>query len=185
MEFFRKLAAEHARIHGVAAALDAFADSVGEGPVDLHEVIRFVTFFRGYSDGLHHAREESVLFRCLAKAGFAPDGGPLAHLRDEHKKEAALLFQLEKAASAPAPWGPAEHTAIARAARAFTSFERRHMTEEGTLLFPVAEKELGPYVDDVREADARFDERRSARWDVPWLEELAAALTAEHPARPR
>jgi hemerythrin-like domain-containing protein len=180
MDLFERLGAEHARIHAVAGALDVFADEVVGGFVDLHELIRFVTFFRGYSDGLHHAREESVLLRCLAMTSFSPDGGPLAHIRDQHRREASLLFQLEKVSSARAPWDLEEYAAIARAAHAFTTFERLHMGEERTLLFPAAERELAAIAGTVREVDERFDRTRAPRWDASWLEALADELVAAH-----
>jgi hemerythrin-like domain-containing protein len=180
MDLFERLGAEHARIHAVAAALDIFAEELVGGFVDLHELVRFITFFRGYSDGLHHGREESVLLRCLAMTSFAPEGGPLVHIRDQHRKEVSLLFQLEKAASARAPWELEEYAAIARAAHAFTTFERLHMGEERTLLFPAAERELAAIADTVREADERFDRRCAPRWNAAWLEDLADELVAAH-----
>jgi hemerythrin-like domain-containing protein len=184
MDLFERLGAEHARIHAVAGALDAFADVIEGRTIDLHELIRFVTFFRGYSDGLHHAREESVLLPLLGNASFAPDSGPLAYVRDQHRKEACLLLDLEQAASARAPWAPEQYAAVARAARAFTVFQRLHMAEERKLLFPEAEKELATQAEAVREAEARFERKRAHRWNGAWLEQLADELVAAHPRTP-
>jgi hemerythrin-like domain-containing protein len=184
MDLFERLSAEHLRIQAVATALDAFVDDLVGDASDLHELIRFVTFFRGYSDGLHHAREETVLLGCLAKSGFSRDAAPLVHIREQHTREATLLFQLEKAASARGPWCREHYAVIARAAHAFTSFERLHITEEQSLLFPAAQRELASIAGVVREADARFDRTRAMRWSGPWLEELAAELVASH-GRPR
>lgn len=183
MDLFDLLGAEHARIAAVTGALDAYARRLEkEDAGDLHEAIRFVTFFRGYSDGFHHEREETVLFPCLALAGFSLELGPLAHLRDQHHQQGRLLLDLEKAISQRAPWGTKERARLGMAANVLTSFERSHMSKERDLLFPVARKELVPFADALSTSTERFERVRAPRWDVPWLEELAAELVRAHPA---
>jgi hemerythrin-like domain-containing protein len=183
-DLFAQLGAEHALIHAVLEALDVFVQSIGEDSSEnLHEVIRFVTFVRGYADGLHHEREEVVLLPTLALAGYALDSGPLAYIRDQHREEAQLLLELEKSASAPAPWDAAAITRIAAAASSLGSFERRHMAKEREVLFQTAEKDLVPHADALARAMARFERSREPRWDPRWLEGLGHELVAQHPKR--
>jgi hemerythrin-like domain-containing protein len=181
MDLFDQLAGEHERIAAVCDAFDAFAQGSERTDVaDLHEAIRFVTFFRGFADGLHHEREETVLFPCLSLAGFPLDHGPLAHLRDQHNQQRALLLDLEKALSARAPWGLAERTRLRTAANVLTAFERAHMAKEREMLLPVAKKELAPFQAALATSMERFERKRAPRWDRPWLERLSAELTAAH-----
>jgi hemerythrin-like domain-containing protein len=183
MDLFDQLGAEHARIAAVCDAFDAFAAEVAaSGVADLHEAIRFVTFFRGYADGLHHEREEVVLFQCLSLAGFPLDQGPLAHLRDQHVQQRGMLLDLEKALSAKAPWGLAERSRLHGAATTLTAFERAHMAKEREMLLPVAQKELVPFAGALATSMDRFERKRAPRWDRPWLELLASELTAAHPS---
>ncbi|MGO8997304.1 MAG: hemerythrin domain-containing protein [Polyangiaceae bacterium] len=183
MDFFALLGTEHARIAAVATALDVFVHELeSRETVDLHEAIRFVTFFRGYSDGLHHEREETVLFPCLSLAGFSLELGPLAHLREQHHQQGRLLLDLEKAISHKAPWGAEERARLGLVASILTSFERTHMSKERELVFPVAQKELAAHVDTLEKSAERFERKRAPRWDKPWLEELASELVSAHPA---
>ena len=149
--------------------------------VDLHEAIRFVTFFRGYSDGLHHEREETVLFPSLSLAGFSQDSGPLAFLREQHRGQGRMLLDLEKAISHTAP-NSAERLRMATVANAFTPFERGQHGEGARALFPVAQKELAEFADTVKKSAERFDRVRAPRWDKSWLEQLAGELLSACPA---
>jgi hemerythrin-like domain-containing protein len=181
VDLFARLGAEHAQIEVVAEALDAFIDSLkDDANANLHEIIRFVTFLRGFADGLHHEREEVVLLPALSLAGFPLDKGVLAHIRDQHRREERLLLEFEKSASAPPPWGPEAIAHIVGCAHALTSFERSHMAEERELLFPLAMKELAGHADALATALASFEKSREPRWDGPWLGQLGRELIARH-----
>jgi hemerythrin-like domain-containing protein len=151
---------------------------------NLHEIIRFVTFMRGYAEGLHHELEETVLLPTLAVAtGFQRDSGVLAFIRDQHREEERLLLDLEKAAAAEGPWNDDVAERIARAARKLTDFERAHMAKEYELLFPFAQKALATHAEEVDSALAAFFRRREPRFDGPWLQLLGKALVEAHPKR--
>jgi hemerythrin-like domain-containing protein len=182
VDLFDRLEEEHALIESVTGALDAFVGSFERfGNVNLHELIRFLTFLRGYADGLHHEREETVLLPTLALAGFPLESGPLAHIRDQHREEGRLVLDIAKAACAPVPWGPPQIVRIATTAHALTDFERSHMAKERELLFPVARKELGAHAKALATAVARF-ESREFRFGGGWLEQLGRELVASHPS---
>jgi hemerythrin-like domain-containing protein len=183
VDLFERLEEEHALIEAVTGALDAFVRSFEKlGTVNLHELIRFITFLRGYADGLHREREETVLLPTLALAGFPRESGPLAHIRDQHGEEARLVLDIAKAACAPEPWGRPQMLRIATAAHALTDFERSHMAKERELLFPAARKELAGHAKALATAVARF-EAREYRFGGGWLEQLGRELVASHPSR--
>jgi hemerythrin-like domain-containing protein len=173
------LEAEHRRIESVLHALEAFAPMLNGAAGNLHELIRFMTFLRGYVDGYHHEREETVLLPALISTGFNADVGPIAHIREQHREEARLLLRFEMAASAPPPWDPPTIRAVTDAALAFVTFSRAHMEKEQSLLFPVAERDLAT-APDLDKLLRRFELHRAPRWNVPWLEHLGTSLTASH-----
>ena len=183
MDLFDRLQEEHALIEAVTIALDEFAQSSEEsGTVNLHELIRFLTFLRGYSGGLHHEREETVLLPTLAIAGFSLESGPLAHIRDQHREEGRLLLDIAKAACAQEPWAPPQILRVATVAHAFADFERTHMAKERELLFPFARKELAMHAKALASAIDRF-ESRAYRFGGGWLEQLGRELVSGHPSR--
>jgi len=183
VDLFDRLQEEHALIEAVTIALDEFAQSSEEsGTVNLHELIRFLTFLRGYSGGLHHEREETVLLPTLAIAGFSLESGPLAHIRDQHREEGRLLLDIAKAACAQEPWAPPQILRVATVAHAFADFERTHMAKERELLFPFARKELAMHAKALASAIDRF-ESRAYRFGGGWLEQLGRELVSGHPSR--
>src|SRR5579872_3758397 len=184
MTLFETLGGQHVRIKKICQALEAFvSDAEASAVLDPHELIRFLTFVRGYIDGYHYELEETVLLTSLEAEGFgALSRGPLAHIRDEHRGEGVLVLRLEMAACAPAPWGKEQIAGIVAAARTLTSFEVSHMLKERDHLFPAAEKALvekdGEAVEKKLE---RFERQRAPRWDVPALVRLGDELIAAHP----
>lgn len=180
MQLLQTLESEHCRIDAVTRALEVFAQRLDQAPDNVHELMRFTTFLRGYVDGYHHDCEETVLLPALVAAGFNPEVGPVAHIRDQHREEATLLLRFEMAASTRMPWDAAKVRAIADAAVAFVVFSREHMRKEHSLLFPVAEKDLEPKAAELDVVLRRFESRRAPRWNVPWLEQLGEELAASH-----
>lgn len=45
-----------------------------------------VELIRKYADGLHHAKEEDLLFPLLGEKGFSPEMGPVAVMLNEHEQ---------------------------------------------------------------------------------------------------
>jgi hemerythrin-like domain-containing protein len=43
-----------------------------------------VELIRNFADGLHHAKEENLLFPLLGEKGFSPEQGPVAVMLSEH-----------------------------------------------------------------------------------------------------
>lgn len=45
-----------------------------------------VELIRNFADGLHHAKEENLLFPLLGEKGFSPEQGPVAVMLSEHTR---------------------------------------------------------------------------------------------------
>lgn len=43
-----------------------------------------IDLIRNFADGLHHAKEENLLFPLLGEKGFSPEHGPVAVMLNEH-----------------------------------------------------------------------------------------------------
>lgn len=157
MKLLDALRAEHVVIERVAGALRTFAARRAAGAAVPSDGDGFLRFFRGYSGGFHHAREEDVLFPALTRhAELAPGSGPIASLLDQHRSMEATL-----AAAAPLLSGALEAPGDAgrlvdltdRYARALWA----HVDAENSVLLPESEERLrraGVLELDDREPDA-------------------------------
>jgi hemerythrin-like domain-containing protein len=184
MDIFETLVDDHRLIQRVIKAFECFiTETESEGAWDLTELNRFAVFFREFVDLLHHDREELVLFPAMGQLGYAPSGAPIAHIRDQHRRERGLVVQLQRAAVKARAPGVLEHGWLVKAARELIAFERQHMKAENELLYPSVQKEFaGKTLADVV---ARLSSRAEAEgrlFDEHWLRDLATELIRDHHA---
>jgi hemerythrin-like domain-containing protein len=51
---------------------------------DIDHIESIIDIIKNFADGLHHAKEENLLFPALGKKGFSPQQGPIAVMLHEH-----------------------------------------------------------------------------------------------------
>jgi hemerythrin-like domain-containing protein len=173
---------EHELIGRVLDALDRFAAAAGGAPEGRAELGRFVRFIREYADERHHGKEERVLFEAMHHNGFPRDQGPVGMMVEEHRQLRELAAALARLAAPGGPWSPAEVQALEEAAASYTGTLREHIVKENEMLYPIAEEQLPPQVqEDVDRACADLDRRAAASGAEASLAELASGLLAARP----
>ena len=178
MDLVDNLLEEHRLIDNAVTAFEAYVDSVHlRKKVEHHDLFRFVMFFSDFADGIHHAKEETVLFPALERYGFAADVAPLAIVRKQHSREQLRYADLKRAATDRNAWTDARIGELVRTARTLIEFTREHVEEENSRLLPAARVELAredPSV--VSESLARFDRIHSLGGYADYLRRLGQEL---------
>lgn len=132
------LMAEHAVILGVLDSMERECLDLAEGkPLRLPFWRRALLFHADYADGIHHDREEKLLFPALEQAGPLANG-PTAMLRQEHERGRAWRQRLASAVAM------ADGLRVQAASAGFIDFQRQHIQKENQILFPLARQLLGP-----------------------------------------
>jgi hemerythrin-like domain-containing protein len=181
MDAIETLMSEHRLILRALGALEAFAEEVRLGGGDQAELGRFVTFLREYADGLHHAKEEEILFTAMVEAGFPRQSGPVGVMLAEHDAGRRHVAELAGLAAHTGAWGGPERDGVLRAAGAFAALLRAHIQKEDTILYPLAEQRLpAALAERVDRGCRERDEAREADGSTARLEQLAGELTARH-----
>jgi hemerythrin-like domain-containing protein len=131
------LLAEHRTILGVVDEVERECRRV-EGGSPLREpfwrdVLRFHDEF---DHGLHHQKEETLLFPALEQAGLPAEQGPTAVLRDEHRRTHFCRTRLEQAL------GARDRARLAAAATSYIELLRAHVLKENQILFPLCRQLL-------------------------------------------
>lgn len=132
---------EHRVIEKVLDALDRFRKRPDAVPVPVWA--QALDFLKCFADGLHHAKEETVLFPMLAEHGLPSEGGPLACMLHDH----STGRELRAAMSAALPMLGADPEAAKRlsdAAGDYVGLMRFHIRKEDGMLFPMAKSMLDP-----------------------------------------
>lgn len=178
MGIFEDLEKEHHAITRVMDAFMTYLDSVeAKHDVDRHDLFRFVTFFSDYADGIHHAKEEAVLFAALERHGYAKNLGPLAHIREQHSHERALFARLKRAATDKHAWSDERLGELLATGRELVEFERAHMKKEDDLLYPEAKRELADEATaDIDKSLRRFQRIHDVEGYAAYLDQLAEEL---------
>lgn len=138
------LRAEHRIIGNALTALEAMVQAARDSTtVPTEDVRDFVRFCRSYTDGLHHVKEEELLFPALMEAGLPRDVGPIDCMLHEHDRAREMVRQLDQLALAIGARDPAAVAAFVQTAGTLCSVLRAHIQKEDQVLYEMAEQALG------------------------------------------
>jgi hemerythrin-like domain-containing protein len=141
MQLIEELQVEHELIEAGVGALRTFVERRIAGAAPASDGPAFVRFLRVYAAGFHHAREEDTLFRALVESAHLPEAGPIATLKDDHQRTAALLAAIETLIAVD----PLDEENASRLRRLTTEYSRalwHHIDAENSVLFPESESRL-------------------------------------------
>ncbi len=167
------LVREHEVIELVLNALEAETDRVrAGGALDKSFFSGAVAFVREYADGIHHRKEEDVLFPGLCAAGMPNEGGPVGVMLHEHDigrgHIRAIVESLDKAVEG-------DQTARVRLIEesfGYVNLLRAHIQKENMILFPMADQVLTSA--QKMEITRAFQEAEAASNDVTSRQEAWA-----------
>ncbi len=193
MDPIETLMNEHRLIERGIDALLSFADEVRRKSSDEREELgKFVTFIREFADGIHHGKEENILFATMVEAGFPGDGGPIAVMLMEHTEGRGYVQALAELQLQDAPWTDEDRQTLADAAYGYGNLLRQHIHKEDAILYPMAEQRLPPhFMNRVADECEKFEAYKASSGEHDRLHRLADDLVARHapltcsaPARP-
>lgn len=154
------LTAEHRVIEQVLDSLEAFIDGLRPGGgTDRNLVAEYAEFFREFADRCHHGKEEERLFTLLGEHGLSSQAGPVAVMLHEHDLGRSHVRAFSEVGSGSGPLTAEEVGTVSSHAAEFIPLLRQHIQKEDGVLFPLAERVLGP--NDLDRLARQFDEFES------------------------
>ena len=175
-ELCQSLRLEHRMIERVLSAMATETIRVDNGkPLNRIFVLSVLEFARKFGDGVHHRKEEIILFPGMERAGVPRDGEPIGVMRAEHdqlrRTVAAIGSMLD-----PATRGNVEAIqAIVRAIRGCVALWRSHIQWEEHVLLPMADQLFTEqYKSEILAAFAELESRETAacQRQMTWAESL-------------
>jgi hemerythrin-like domain-containing protein len=161
MGWRRILEAEHRLMLEVAEAAEAecrHIDATGTIRKDL--VGDIVGFFRYFGDGLHHPKEEALLFARCHRRGMTDEDEPLEQMIGEHEWCRVKLDGLERDLERIDPNDRAAALDFAARLREYVEVARCHVTVEEDVFFGMTQHYLTE--NDRRELTEEFE---AVHWD--------------------
>ena len=134
---------EHRGIERMLAIVEAATQRLqagGDVPADLY--LKAVDFFRGFTDGCHHAKEEEKLFPTLEQRGVPREGGPIGVMLAEHEQGRAYVRAMAEVANRYSKGDKSAGAALIESGRGYVGLLRQHIAKEDGILFPMADRML-------------------------------------------
>ncbi len=134
---------EHRGVERMLAIVEAASNRLAAGgdvPADLY--LNAVDFFRGFTDGCHHAKEESKLFPALEQRGIPHEGGPIGVMLAEHDLGRTYVRAMAEAAQRYSQGDKLAASGLIQGGRSYVGLLRQHIAKEDGVLFPMADKVL-------------------------------------------
>jgi hemerythrin-like domain-containing protein len=134
---------EHRGVERMLAIVETATRRLEAGsdvPPDLF--LSAVDFFRGFTDGCHHAKEEEKLFPALERHGVPRAGGPVGVMLMQHEQGRAYVRAMAEAAERYSKGDKSAVPALVENGRGYVDLLRQHIAKEDGILFPLADQAL-------------------------------------------
>ena len=140
---------EHRVIEQAMRALEGICVRMrAGGAVPGDELNKLIDFIEGFADGLHHEKEERLLFPALHQAGIPRESGSLVFLCGEHEAERRLLGELHLAMQQKSRDSASSERFIAAALQCRDHLIG-HMQQEDATLYHLVEEMLDDQAKDA------------------------------------
>lgn len=139
------LMAEHRGIERMLDVVEAAAARLEPGePLPRTLFADAATFFANFADRCHHSKEEKHLFATMAQRGVPVEGGPIGVMLAEHEQGRAYVRTLREEGRKYAEGTLHDPSRLVEAVRGYVGLLRQHIVKEDRILYPLADRLLGP-----------------------------------------
>lgn len=137
------LRAEHVSIKAMIGILLTMRNRIDSGvAVDSDDLRQVVEFLKVYADGMHHAKEEDLLFEIMESAGIAEAHDLIGTLHSEHTLARMFLDSLSDAVMDYSNGETGAGGLLKESADGYAELLLHHICREDDILFPLADTSL-------------------------------------------
>ncbi|MCW0484714.1 hemerythrin domain-containing protein [Gaoshiqia sediminis] len=132
---------DHVHILRLTYIMEAMAE---KGSTNADHFDEVVSLIRNFADGLHHAKEEDLLFPMMGEKGFSPEQGPVAVMLHEHIQGRNYVSgMIEGIAQFRAGNTEAVNNIYANM-QGYAILLQNHISKENNILFRMADQVISP-----------------------------------------
>ena len=135
----KNLEDDHVFILKLIDVLEIMTDATVPVVSDLEEA---VTLIKNFADGLHHAKEEALLFPLMAERGFSTQQGPIAVMLEDHTQGRNYVKGMSENINLLKAGDLSAITAIYHNIQGYSVLLRNHIAKENNVLFRMADNAL-------------------------------------------
>lgn len=127
---------DHIYILKLTEVMEKMAERTEIDPVYVEEVTDLI---RNFADGLHHAKEEKLLFPMMVGKGFSIENGPIAVMLSEHNQGREYVKKMLEGVRLLKNGDYSATSIIREAMLEYAVLLQNHIAKENNILFRMAE----------------------------------------------
>ena len=135
----KNLEDDHVYILKLIDVMEIMTESVEPVVPDLEEAVELI---KNFADGLHHAKEESLLFPLMAERGFSTKQGPVAMMLHEHTLGRNFVKEMSENIALFKNGDISALALIYSNMLGYGELLRNHIAKENNVLFKMADNAL-------------------------------------------
>jgi hemerythrin-like domain-containing protein len=151
---------DHIYILQLTEVMEKIAGRTEIDPLYVEEVIDLI---RNYADGLHHAKEENLLFPLMVEKGFSTDNGPVAVMLTEHIQGREYVKKMTEGVSLLKQGDYSAASIIREAMLGYAVLLQNHIAKENNILFRMADNLMSEPEEEQVFADFRQIDKGEAK----------------------
>lgn len=157
---------------------DVMEEMAQSGIADPAHLERVVSLIRNFADGLHHKKEEDLLFPKMAEKGFSPVQGPVAVMLHEHEEGRNYVRGIAGNIEPYKSGDKAAAEAVKYNLLGYAGLLKNHIAKENNILFRMADNALSAEEQDdlsaeFKKAEENLSPGGSSSHYIAQIEELA------------
>lgn len=133
----KNLEDDHVYILELTEIMQEMAGLPSIKPQIVEEVVDII---RNFADGLHHAKEEHLLFPLMVKKGFSTQNGPVAVMLSDHDQGRQYVKEMANGAIALRNGDINASGRISAAMQGYAELLQSHIAKENNVLFRMADQ---------------------------------------------
>ena len=107
---------------------------------ELSEFKEIVALVKNFADGLHHAKEENLLFPKMYEKGFSPENGPVAVMLNEHVQGRTYIQKVNEGIDLVENGHQHGFAMIYENMHGYAMLLQNHILKENNILFKMADQ---------------------------------------------
>jgi hemerythrin-like domain-containing protein len=166
---------DHVHIIRLCDVMERMAQAGSIDPAHLEKVVSLI---RNFADGLHHKKEEYLLFPKMAEKGFSPVQGPVAVMLHEHEEGRNYVRGIAGNIESYKSGNKGAEEAVRRNLLGYAGLLKNHIAKENNILFRMADNALSEEEQEILFAEFKKAEEGmapggSSSYFITQIEELA------------
>jgi len=135
----KNLEDDHAYVLKLIDVMEVMTESSEPVIADLEEAVELI---KNFADGLHHAKEEALLFPLMAERGFSTQQGPVAMMLHEHTQGRNYVKDMSENIQLFQDGDLSALALVYRNMLGYGELLRNHISKENNVLFRMADNAL-------------------------------------------